>query len=112
MYIQKYVERSDDAKDIWSLRQTGVYHQVRLSDQQSTCIVISPRQDSQGQRDVLRWMRSQCQTTSCRKSVMDIHQVLQQCYCDGYRAFMSYYDDKIETLVSTCGYHVAWRQLY
>jgi hypothetical protein len=101
MYVFKYPEenqRSDG--EPWSIRKTAVYHQLEKSSGKSVYVIVSPLPESAGAKGLSKWFRNLNDLQSCRADSFALNQVLLSSYQAGWRSYTSFYEDKIEALVS------------
>ena len=100
MYIFKYIEATGRKADPWSVRQTALYHQIRLDGRRSTYILISPSPSSVVQSSVLQWLLASTSASACKLQAFTPNRLLLSSHIDGCRDYMSSYERKIEDLVS------------
>lgn len=108
MYVFKYPEQASRPQRPWYLRQTALYHQVRLRDRRSTFFLISPYDESRGQQAAIQWLRSMKSAAEVKARAFALHDVLLSCYLPGYRLCTSSLEEKVEDLVSTCSRRLLW----
>ena len=100
MYIFKYPEQAERTGAPWYLRQTAVYHQVRLRDQRSTYVLISPYPNTMGQAVALEWFSTIASAPNIQFNAFGIHEKLFDCYLSNYRSCSGLLEDSVEQLVS------------
>lgn len=102
MYAFKYPEQTGRSGAIpWSLRQTAVYHQVRIKDGRSTFILISPYPETKGQRAANAWFFRFQSVSQVQAESFGLHDVLLDTYLPGHRSFSSFLEERTEQFVGS-----------
>ena len=101
MYVFKYPEQAERPSAPWYLRQTAIYHQVRLRDRRSTYLMISPYPNTKGQKAATEWFLAMNSASEIQSRAFAIHDVLFSCYLPKHRSFATCFEERIEYLVSS-----------
>lgn len=102
MYLVKYPEETHrGGPDPWSVRQTALYHQIRLRDRRSAFVLVSPMMNSVGQNAIIAWLHAKISASDCRSEAFTVNTLLTASYIDGFRDYMNFYERRIGDLVST-----------
>jgi hypothetical protein len=104
MYLIKYPEenhRGDEADEPWSIRQSGLYHQLHLTEDNAVTILISPIEDSVAESVLSRQLLAVSSLSEVGEDPFRASRILLSSYVDGWRSYLRYYDRKIEELASS-----------
>lgn len=101
MYILRYPEQNHrNDEDSWSIRQTAVYHQLQKSTGKSVYIILSPLAESAGETALSTWFKDLHGLQGPTSHAFAVNRILLNTYRAGWRSYMSFYEKKIEKLVS------------
>lgn len=100
-YTFKYPELSPrgGAEHPWSIRQTAIYHQIRLSDRRSTYILISPRGQSPAEEKLCEWMTNIRSRRDAEEQAFVAHDLVTSVYTSSWRPYLLHYEIQLQELV-------------
>lgn len=101
MYIFKYPEQTYRInEEAWSIRQSALYHQLDKSTGRSVYVLLSPLSESAGEIALSTWFRDLYSSDGLASHAFAANRMLFSTYHAGWRSYMSFYEKKIEKLVS------------
>jgi hypothetical protein len=101
MFVFKYAETTarKDAEP-WTIRQSALYHQVRLSDKRSLYILISPYQQTEAEDMMIEWLRGLSSAALYHHQILRPATMLLSLRLQGWRLYMEHYELEIKQTVS------------
>ena len=101
VYAMRYAEHEGHTDyEPWSVRQCALYHSYNKQDNQSIYILISPVPQSKAEMSILESMKTLEGHPGGYHDPLWINQVLWDCYLEGWKPYLTFYEDKLQALVS------------
>ncbi|KAI9737189.1 MAG: hypothetical protein M1834_000782 [Cirrosporium novae-zelandiae] len=101
-YLFKYPEQNqypEEDGDPWSIRQTGVYHQLDTKAMKNIWIIIHPKKDAAARMQLDNCLKSPSESIEISRHPFLVHILLISTYVDNWRWYMAYYEEKLLILV-------------
>ncbi|KAK3704620.1 hypothetical protein LTR37_013719 [Vermiconidia calcicola] len=101
VYAMRYAEHEGHTDyEPWSVRQCALYHSYNKQDNQSIYILISPVPQSKAEMSILESMKTLEGHPGGYHDPLWINQVLWDCYLEGWKPYLTFYEDKLQALSS------------
>jgi hypothetical protein len=102
MFVYKYAEKTNrKGAEPWTIRQSALYHQIRIADKRSLYITINPYQNTEAEDILMRWLQDMPSATCYHRQILRPAAMLLALRMDQWRQYMKHYEREVTQAVNT-----------